>query len=111
MSGPHTELARSRPETQGLPTRLALLANRPNPFRGTTTIGFELPRASTVSVEIFDLAGRRIRTLGGAHFEAGRWTLEWDRRTQTGSLAAAGVYFDRMVAGSFRSQRKMIVAP
>jgi len=93
------------------PERFALLQNRPNPFTGGTTIGFELPRGERVRLEVFDLQGRRMRSLADATYAAGRWSVEWDGRDAVGNRVAPGIYLYRMEAGAFRAQRKMAVMP
>lgn len=93
------------------PLRFALKQNRPNPFGATTTISFEVPRDADVQIEVFDLLGRRIATLASGHFAPGQHTIQWDRRTQSGTKAAAGVYLYRMRAPGFREQRQLVVFP
>jgi hypothetical protein len=95
----------------GLPTRFTLLQNRPNPFRGNTTVAFELPAASPVQVEVFDPQGRRVRTLVDQEFPAGFRQVDWDRRDVSGTRVRPGVYFCTMIAGSFRAQKKMVILP
>ena len=90
--------------------QFALRQNRPNPFSKTTTIQFDLPRESAVSLRIFDVQGRMIRALAaGGRYGPGTWSLGWDRSTQSGREAPAGVYFYRLNAGEFSEQRKMIL--
>jgi Domain of unknown function (DUF1929) len=93
-----------------LPVDFALGQNIPNPFRGTTRIPFALPRESQVRLEVFDLLGRRVRVLADGAFVAGRYTVEWDRRDGSGNLIHSGVFMYRMTAGSFREQRKLVIA-
>jgi len=95
----------------GPPAAFALLQNRPNPFVLATGIDFELPRASRVRVDIYDMQGRLVRGLADRPFEAGRWSLAWDRRSDDGQPMPPAVYFYRMTAGGFRGQRKMVMLP
>ena len=87
----------------------ALHQNQPNPFERTTTIGFILPTASHVRLDIYDLLGRRVRTLTDARYPAGEHRAEWDRRTTEGSLAKPGLYFYRIEAGPYRERRRMVI--
>jgi hypothetical protein len=89
--------------------RFALEANRPNPFARSTSIRYSLPSRQRVKLEIFDVRGRRIRVLADATEEPGRYSATWDRRTASGSLSAAGVYFCRLSAGPFQAERKMLI--
>jgi hypothetical protein len=103
--------ARLTPQSAQLPVRFALGQNVPNPFSGTTTIQFELPQSSRVRIEVFDLLGRRIRTLTDVEWPAGYHAVEWDRRDDGGRELHSGVLVYRMTAGSFRDQRKMVITP
>jgi hypothetical protein len=94
-----------------LPSQFALLQSRPNPFAQTTRIGFELPRAVRVRIEVFDLQGRLVRRLADGPYQPGQWSVEWDRRTERGRRARAATYLYRMVAGEFREQKKMTLLP
>lgn len=92
-----------------VPLRFALGQNTPNPFRGTTRIAFDVPHAAPVTLEIFDLSGRRVRTLSSAVWPAGRHEIEWDRRSGSGGTVHAGVYLYRMRAPAFTDHRKLVV--
>lgn len=81
-----------RPE---VPAGFTLLGNYPNPFNPVTTIAFELTRAAAVSVEVFDLLGRRVLSLPDAGFPAGASTLALDA-----SDLPTGVYVYRVTARS-----------
>lgn len=91
-----------------LPVRFALHANAPNPFRPSTTIGFDLPRPSRVRLAIFDARGRLVRVLVDGNLPAGRHRAHWDGRMERGGAAASGVYFARFRAGSFAASRRML---
>ena len=78
---------------------------------GGTVIGFDLPREARVKLELFDLTGRRVRVLAERSYAPGRWTVEWDRRDGAGSPMRPGVYLYRLRAGTFQSQRKMVLMP
>jgi hypothetical protein len=67
--------------------------------------------ATAVRLEIFDLMGRRLRTLAQGQFQAGYHFAEWDRRDSAGNLVRPGVYLSRLIAGSFRDQKKMVLLP
>ncbi len=99
---------------ESAPARLLVFAleqNQPNPLASTTTIPFNLPRESDVKLEIFDLIGRRIRTLANASFGPGTHRVVWDRRTGSGTVAAPGLYFYRIQAGPYRAVRRMAILP
>ena len=98
-----TGVADGRPEFKG---RL-LLPNAPNPFTASTVIRFQVPEASKVELAIFDLAGRRVRTLAGEPFEAGDHALVWDGRDDAGRLVPAGIYFTRVAVGRAVEARRI----
>lgn len=99
----------SEDESQTPPLVFGLRQNQPNPFARTTTIGFSLPTASRVRLEVFDLLGRRVRTLADAQFPAGEHQLAWNRLTTEGSPAKPGLYFYRIETGQYRQQRRMVI--
>jgi len=89
------------------PARLALEASQPNPFRAATRIDFALPRSADVSLAVYDVAGRQVRTLVAGPKDAGRHRAQWDGRSGDGSRVAAGVYFFRLTAEGQALTRKV----
>ena len=81
-----------------------LLQNYPNPFNPATNITFKIPVTSHVTLEIFDVAGRRIATLLDESHSPGTHTVTWDAST-----LASGVYLYRLQAGDFRQTRSMML--
>ncbi len=82
------------PVTAPAPRTLSVQA-QPNPFRGATSIRFDLPRAQDVDLSIHDVAGRLVRTLAGGRFDAGAHAVAWDGRDARGA-EPAGVFFYRL---------------
>lgn len=91
--------------------RFALHRNEPNPTGVPTTIRFDLPRASRVRLEVFDLLGRHVATLVDAALPAGKHSRVWDLRDTNGAAVPPGVYACRLVAEEFRAQTKIGVVP
>jgi hypothetical protein len=83
-----------------------LRANAPNPFAGSTTIPYQLAEETDVTIAIYDLLGRRVRTLVDETQRAGVHRVEW-RPGEGPEALASGVYFCRMKAGRYRATRKM----
>lgn len=81
-----------------LPTVTRLLGNRPNPFNPSTTISFALRRPGPVSITVYDVAGRVVKTLVAASYPAGFHEVTWRGDDRGGRQAAAGVYFLRLDA-------------
>jgi len=81
-----------------LPGRYRLAQNYPNPFNPATTIRYDLPFASNVTLEIFDVAGRKVVTLVDGVQAAGFRMARWNGRNAFGGELASGVYFCRLKA-------------
>jgi photosystem II stability/assembly factor-like uncharacterized protein len=77
---------------------LRLAAPWPNPSTASTTFEFTLPAAGPVRLAIFDVTGRRVRTLRDGPAPAGPSRVAWDGRDEAGRAVAAGVYFARLEA-------------
>lgn len=89
-----------------------LRPNHPNPFRTRTTLRFDLPRRERVELQVFDIAGRLVRTLaGGAELAAGSHAVDWDARGEGGAPLTPGLYFARLRAGAVQATRRMVLTP
>ncbi|MBD3160829.1 MAG: hypothetical protein GF346_01645 [Candidatus Eisenbacteria bacterium] len=86
-----------------------LYQNRPNPFSPETTISFSLAREGPVAIRIYDVGGRCVRTLVDGKMKAGPHNLAWDGTNNQGIKVGAGVYWAQMEAGSYSSNKKMII--
>jgi hypothetical protein len=86
-----------------------LLAVHPNPFRPGDAFEFTVPEPRAVELCVFDAAGRRIALLRSGHEAAGKHSASWDGRDATGRRVPAGVYFCRLVAGSFQQARRFVL--
>lgn len=86
---------------------------RPNPFNPMTTIEYTAAAPSRVTIRVYDVAGKVVRTLVDSPVEAGPHTAAWDGANDSGQRAASGVYFVRMEAegpaGAFREVRKVVL--
>jgi len=87
----------------------ALEQNYPNPFNPTTTIVYELPLQSNVTLTVYDVTGRRVRELLSGIRPAGRHAAVWNGTDDADRPVATGVYFYRLVAGDFDRTRKMVL--
>jgi subtilisin family serine protease len=90
-----------------VPSDFRLGQSRPNPFNPSTTIDYDLPASVTVTLRIYDLLGREIRTLVNELQIAGFHQVVWDGRDQRGNRVGSGVYLYTMTAGAFVETRKM----
>ncbi len=84
-----------------------LVWSAPNPFGPMTSIRYQVPNASQVRVEVYDVAGRLVRTLYDGRRPSGTFAAEWDGHDATGARAASGVYFCRATIGESSSSVKM----
>jgi hypothetical protein len=100
-----------RPLAEPIPERFSLRACEPNPSAIAARIPFDLPQESVVHLDVFDLLGRHVATVAGRSFPAGRHRATWDLRDDAGVAVKPGVYVCRMIAGTFRAQRKVGVLP
>jgi len=90
-----------------LPTVTALSFAQPNPFRDEVTLAFSLAQPGPVSLRIYSVDGRLVRTLASGTREAGYYRPVWDGRDDHGNAMSAGVYYARLVAGRVRVTRTM----
>jgi hypothetical protein len=90
----------------GAPTTFALNQNYPNPFNPETRIGYRLPVASEVKLELYDMLGRKLATLVNARQEAGAYLIAFNAQTLN---LASGMYFYRLQAGNFVETKKMML--
>ncbi|MCC6963892.1 MAG: T9SS type A sorting domain-containing protein [candidate division Zixibacteria bacterium] len=81
--------------------------NSPNPFNPDTKIAYSLPKASAVSVRIYNVMGQAVRTLVDGAQTAGYHEVIWNGRDESGNLAASGVYFYRFETDGFAKTVKM----
>jgi len=90
----------------GVRAQAQLFAPSPNPFNPRTEVTFETFTSGPALLEIFDLQGRRVRTLLREHCDPGRYTLTWDSTDDTGTTVASGVYFIRLEVGGVARLRR-----
>jgi len=91
-------------------TALTVLDNVPNPFNARTTLRVGLPRASDLEIEIYDVAGRRIRAEHTTSLGAGWREVPFEARDTGGNLLPNGVYFYRVTAAGQSIRGKMVIA-
>ena len=99
----------SADEALGLPTEFALNQNYPNPFNPSTQIQYALPEEARVVISIYDLMGRKVRTLINDVQDAGYRSVMWNATNDMGRLVSAGVYIYSIQAGDFIQNRKMVL--
>jgi len=94
-----------------LPMELELLRPRPNPALRSVDVGFALPHAEKVRLQVFDVRGRQVRTLVDELRPAGRYDIHWNLRDAQDRPVAPGMYFFRLQTASRSLNRKLTVMP
>ncbi len=89
-------------EGSNAPLQYILAQNYPNPFNPSTSIKYELPRASLVRLSVYDIVGREVSVLVNERKNAGSYQVKFD-----GAGLSSGVYFYRLHAGDFLQTRKL----
>lgn len=115
--GPPVAMASDTIDVTVTPTSVAvvpvmenrLYQNVPNPFNPFTRIGYALKEPSYVSLDVYDVSGRHVRTLVRARKERGAHVAIWDGLDEAGNSVASGVYFYRIQAGVFTAVKKAVL--
>jgi len=92
-----------------MPKSFALHQNFPNPFNPTTTIQFDVPKQSYVKIDIYNLLGRRVKTLVKKSMPAGFHSVMWNGTNEKGNPLSTGMYIYQINAGEFHSVRKLVL--
>jgi hypothetical protein len=95
--------------TEDIPPANILGQNFPNPFNPSTRITFVLGNAGYVRLDIFDAAGRFMKTLVDGILPSARHEVNWNGRDGSGRAVASGVYFYSLITDDFRDTKKMIL--
>jgi hypothetical protein len=94
----------------GIPESFSLDQNYPNPFNPSTTISFSVPFRSNVTLRIYDLLGREVRTLvNNESLEPGKHRVDWNGRDRYGEGVASGMYFYKLEGKEFSITRQMVL--
>ncbi len=91
-------------EVEIAPSVFSLSQNYPNPFNPVTIIKYQLPISNFVSINLYDVLGNEVVTLVNEEQPAGEYEIEFD-----GSRLPSGIYFYKLLSGSFVETKKMIL--
>jgi hypothetical protein len=91
------------------PSISMLKQNYPNPFNPETTISFNLPKAGTANLGIYNSKGQLVRTLANGMLDAGDHRLTWNGKDDSGNNTASGLYFYKLSASGRTETRKMLL--
>ena len=92
-----------------LPQNFTLEQNYPNPFNPSTTILYNLSNDELVSFEIFNLNGKKVRTLVSEYQSSGPKKVIWNAENNNGRQVPAGIYLYSIVAGNVKQTKKMLL--
>ena len=92
-----------------IPDAFLLHQNYPNPFNPTTSIRYELPIESQVSIAIYNVIGEEVTHLVEARQTSGKYEVLWNGTDEKGITMTSGIYFVRMKAGNFSETKKLIL--
>ena len=98
---------RLRPALAG--SDLRLFEACPNPFRGDAIITYQLPAAAAISLKVYNIAGQLVKTLAQRQMTAGRHSVRWNGRDDTGRAVTSGVYFYQLATGGEQVTSKVTV--
>jgi hypothetical protein len=100
--------AQSNVETETSGESLSVRAY-PNPFNPETTIEYNLKSNALVAIQIYDVQGKRVRSLGGDYRQAGTYTIKWDGLNESGTQVPSGIYFVRLSAGNETLNHRIVM--
>ena len=83
--------------------------NYPNPFNPETTIAFDIPSATNVSIDIFNIRGQKVKTLINDYVENGSYKVVWDGRDNNAASVSSGIYFYRIITDEDKVVQKMLL--
>jgi len=94
---------------QSVLSSFTLYQNYPNPFNPSTTIQYNVPKVGDVEINIYDVQGRLIRSMGKSIQQAGTHSLVWDSRSNSGGTVASGTYFCQVLYNGSSLVKKLLL--
>ena len=92
-----------------IPKMFALYQNYPNPFNPVTSLQYDLPEDGLVNITIYDMMGRKVKTLVNSSQTAGYKSIRWNTTNDRNEPVSAGLYLYTIQAGEFRQTKKMVL--
>jgi len=96
-------------DLQLLPDRFIVHKNFPNPFNAETVIHYEIPDTQPISIHIYDLLGRKVRSAERIQYEAGKHVFRWKGNNDLGEQVSSGIYFLNLSTGKESKRMKMVL--
>jgi len=91
------------------PSSFKLYSNYPNPFNPNTEIRYSIPEDTFVSITIYDVQGKSVKSLVNQNQDAGSRQTNWNAKDEQGISVPAGMYFYTIRAGDFTQTKKMVL--
>jgi hypothetical protein len=92
-----------------IPNKYTIHQNYPNPFNPSTTLRYALPEQSDVKIAVYDMIGRKVRTLVNGSQDVGYKSVIWDATNDYGERVSAGIYLYQIQAGEYMQTKKMVL--
>ena len=92
-----------------IPSGYSLSQNYPNPFNPVTSISYEIPKESIVTISVYNLRGQKVADLVSDMHPAGYHNVMWNSMDMSGKPVSSGVYIYRIQADNFRAVKKMLL--
>lgn len=83
--------------------------NQNKPFSRNTTIYYQLPHSSIVSLILYDVSGRQVKSFVNDEVPRGKYSITWDGKDSRGSKVSSGVYFAKIVAGNHAKTKRLVI--
>lgn len=96
-------------DRRALPATFALSESYPNPFTSSASVRYDVAEAARVSLAVFDVTGRIVKTLVDQNLPGGSYAAAWDGKDSGGRLVPNGVYFYRLTSGDFNATAKTVL--
>lgn len=93
-----------------VPESITLAQNYPNPFNGSTKVFFHLDASAKITLSVWDVLGRRVKTLYEGYHAAGEHSVVWHGTDKNGAPVPSGIYLVRMTGNGFSQTRKVVLA-
>ncbi|MBD3224496.1 MAG: T9SS type A sorting domain-containing protein [Caldithrix sp.] len=105
----YTDVVSPLASNETLPDKVTLAPNYPNPFNATTSISFYLPRKMHATLIVYDLLGRKVKTLADRRYNAGEHSLRWKGNNEQGNKVGSGIYIVRLQTEQGMQSRKALL--
>jgi flagellar hook assembly protein FlgD len=94
---------------ENIPNSFALKQNYPNPFNPQTIIEYVLPKGCELEIAIYNILGRKVRTLVKEFQKSGQHRVDWDGKDEEGKEVSSGIYFYQIKTPEFSQAKKMVL--